>query len=384
MVKSTRAKYINPILGLCEDFSSNQLPTKAEVIKFILFHQKSAENKYLPLKPYIQKAVQEIKNVLLKTDIKIISDRGIEASISKILKKLFKLQKNIHHKDFEQSSSQFKQEMEKSLFDISSSKCTDNCICSYELKISAKEKEFLNDQRNERKLFLGKVDFKATKKAEIKRIRRERDIVINSTPFENKKRKTDINNGYKDNSINKIQTTTDIVRLNTKRVPLPNVAQAAQRFNVSVRATATICTALIKGLGSTHTKEAIDKNQIQRNVSKLNKEIVGTHTYNIRKAINESRCSALFFDGKKEETNIIEINNDTSNAHQRKQREEHISIVFQPKNMYYTHTTPSGSKAIDISNSILHKLEEDRINMIKIKFIGCDGTPVNTGDSGGM
>lgn len=59
MAKSLRATNINSVFGTCEEFSVNQLPTKADIIKCVLFYQNSSENKNGSLTPFIKKRLSE-------------------------------------------------------------------------------------------------------------------------------------------------------------------------------------------------------------------------------------------------------------------------------------------------------------------------------------
>lgn len=47
-------------------------------------------------------------------------------------------------------------------------------------------------------------------------------------------------------------------------------------------------------------------------------------------------------------------------------------------NLYYTHITPSYSKAEPIAKYIFKKSKDDQIDINKINFVGCDGTNTNT------
>lgn len=59
--------------------------------------------------------------------------------------------------------SQFKVTSSR-LSDICSCKCKDNnCTCLKPMKVSIREKEFLEDQRGERKMFIDSVDIQTTK-----------------------------------------------------------------------------------------------------------------------------------------------------------------------------------------------------------------------------
>ena len=69
------------------------------------------------------------------------------------------------------------------LFDISACKCTDfeNCFCDKSRKVPIKEQNFLKDQRNERALFIGRIDHKETPRL-TKNIKRKETKKTESIP----------------------------------------------------------------------------------------------------------------------------------------------------------------------------------------------------------
>lgn len=237
--------------------------------------------------------------------------------------------------------------------------------------------EFLKDQRNDRKMFLSSVDKNATRKAEANEKRKEKCSVNPTAP----KRKIDSNPSDEYPETKRSRNT--VQPLITKHIPLTNLSRECQRYNVSHRAAASISNALLKDLGVSSGNNMIDRNQIQRNITKFNKNVTETHLINIRETIKRSACVGLFFDGKKDKTKTYQLNKRTMRKHPRTVTENHYSIVFQPNNMYYTNITPRGSKAFHVSEGILEKLHADQIDTSKVKFVGGDGTSMNTGHHNG-
>ena len=63
--------------------------------------------------------------------------------------------------------------------------------------------------------------------------------------------------------------------------------------------------------------------------------------------------------------------------------EEHFVLVSQTANKYIDHVSPNSGEAEDISDEIISVLQQiDSISTLLV--IACDGTPVNTGSSGGV
>lgn len=374
MAKS-RSQFTDEIFGICAEFSQNQLPTKLDVIKNILFYKIDNGEKFASNKEFIKRTAERVKTVWCKTGIPIVEDTSIERCLTKIYEKYMLLKKKKNYKCYESEVESLKTEM-KSLFDICKCKCEKKCDCSYDSKVPKTEVQFLVDQRSERRMFLGTIDPNATRKAEALERRKQ--------------------NNCTDSPISKRRDTKETVQpsrrpftplalspIKTKYIPLTNVARECQRFGVSHVASASLLNAFMVDTKRASANNMIDRNQIQRNISKFNNECAKTHLDKIQKYVNESTCIGLFFDGKKDKTNNFELNEETLQKHPRIQTEEHYSIVLQPNNMYYCTVTPNGSKAIDIARAICDKIRTDNINVDKIRFIGGDGTPTNTGEHGG-
>ena len=64
--------------------------------------------------------------------------------------------------------------------------------------------------------------------------------------------------------------------------------------------------------------------------------------------------------------------------------EEHITLICEPNSTYLGHLIVKNSSAIGIKNSLVEFLHKKEINTDCLKVIGCDGTNVNTGSSGGV
>lgn len=372
-----RSKFVDAIVGICAEFPLNQLPTKVDVIKNILFHKIDDGDIIVANKQLIKKTVERIKIAWSKTDIQTVADTSIERCALKIFDRYLKLKQIKHHKCYESQFNAFQMEM-TSLFDISRCKCEDKCVCSYVDKIPKKEKQFLIDQRNERRMFLGSIDVDATCQAESREKRKHNSK--NDSPMP--KRKTVQQTSDNDSPVQRSRSST-AVSVNTKRIPLTHVSREIQRFGISLSGAATLCNALLIDLGIGDAENMLDRIQIHRNVAKFNKQIATTHTQKIQQFVNESKCVGLYFDGKKDKSKTFELNNETLQRHPRVETEDHYSIVLQPNNLYYATITPKSSKAIDIAQGIFDKLKEDAIDVTKIKIGGGDGTNVNTGEHGG-
>ena len=59
----------------------------------------------------------------------------------------------------------------------------------------------------------------------------------------------------------------------------------------------------------------------------------------------------LYFDSRKDKT-LIQVTEQDGRLHQRTIREEHISIVIEPKSRYLNHVNPGSGKAKEIASEI--------------------------------
>lgn len=63
MANSCQSEFSNTILGIVDDFSLNQFPTNADVLKIILFLKQRTEKTNTTIKPFIQQTVERVKLV---------------------------------------------------------------------------------------------------------------------------------------------------------------------------------------------------------------------------------------------------------------------------------------------------------------------------------
>lgn len=81
------------------------------------------------------------------------------------------------------------------------------------------------------------------------------------------------------------------------------------------------------------------------------------HKNQISQFLAQVPCFGLYFDGKRDKTNVYVRNEGTNRNHLRQQVEEHISIVFEPNHLFYTHVTPENGTAECIAECIWQQLK---------------------------
>ena len=162
------------------------------------------------------------------------------------------------------------------------------------------------------------------------------------------------------------------------RLRLEHVAREADRYGLSDRATATICTALLCDIGlvtDTDQTMMIDKNKIRRERNVFRNKLIDDSQPNDTDQPN----TAIYFDGTKDQT-LVHLEDKKGFKHI---KEEHYALVEQPHREYLTHLTLERGSAVSVSNAILEFTGNHDINDT-LKVIGSDLTNVNTGPNGGV
>ena len=153
------------------------------------------------------------------------------------------------------------------LFDISTCKCTNfaTCACSREKKVPAQEQQFLCDQRTVRKMYIGSIDKRTTKRNE-KTLQRKMEDKSRSTArsflsvdtadiiesSSTSKSREDSDSDFENSIPRKFKQPAPI----SKPLPksLPNFAAACDRTGVYCRAAAMIVSAAFDDIeGKTQT-----------------------------------------------------------------------------------------------------------------------------------
>lgn len=161
---------------------------------------------------------------------------------------------------------------------------TNKRMYMYFRKVNVRDREFLFDHRNDRKMFFGSDDENVARKAELNLKRKEREGEENSQPV--RKKMTTTADVSVDNIIASRQNMSrEPMTVNTEYKKLKNVAREMIRCGVSLSDAATLFNALLKDLYLANEDNLIDRSQLQRNVSNFRKYIVNEHKTNVRKAI---------------------------------------------------------------------------------------------------
>ncbi|CAB0035003.1 unnamed protein product [Trichogramma brassicae] len=119
----------------------------------------------------------------------------------------------------------------------------------------------------------------------------------------------------------------------------------------------------------------IDRSKIRREREKSRKS---TEKFEF----SENEKWGLYFDGKIDQTYMMEKDKLSETHHRRKIAEDHIALIKEPGSKYLAYAAPKSGKAEEVCETLIDKLIEYKAPLEQLEFIGSDGTNVNTGSKG--
>lgn len=393
------------VFGALRKFKDNMLPTCADVIRNFLcirqFMKEAAANNAEPAVSDINEILLgELKLLWVKASIPIISDQQIKSKLKDLHQKYRNLKKpmksrnsaNMHRK-----VEDFRDSLEKKLFDIASCKCSDYLLCKCKNKIPTREHDFIEDQRHDRKMIIGSVDKVVTKKLERSLYRKivETQSPVASTSSSRSDMNLPLYQDISDSSSGSSDgSATSVYEKNTKtgtrddspetrrtkqmRISLPNLAQACDRTGVSDRAASLITNSVLQDLSIIlveHHDKIIDRSKIRRERKKMRNQIKIDDTKNFKS------LHGIYFDGRRDKTLQNEMKD--NKYYRTTVSEEHVVLVSEPQSKYIGHIRVSSGNAEEISGKMLEFLNKN-VNLDNLVAVGCDGTAVNTGIHNGV
>lgn len=240
-------------------------------------------------------------------------------------------------------------------------------------------------------MFIGSLDIAASKKMEMRAIRRQKEqerrmrrnmmLKVEETNEDISEESTSLKSSDSEFDSNEVLTSLskppEKPSTSQMRVKLPSLASICDRTGVSDRAAASIASAVLQDVGviSPSDKDmVIDRMKVRRERTRNRDQVISRQSQRL--------ISALYFDGRKDSTIIQQK---CGRKHYRKTIvEEHISLLEEPESQFLGHVTPTSGSSLDITNSILDFFRGKNMSLENLKMIGCDGTPVNTGFKGGV
>lgn len=388
---STRAITSCPIFGTGSDLSARLLPTYDDVMKCYIF-----EKEILKQKTKKDQSVDEISRIIseklqviwAKADIPTVSSNRIIAMIKAYHQKYRNISKSMKSRSsnqtFKEKCENFKVTAQK-LFDISACKCKtfNDCTCTKSNKIPAREQKFIEDQRNQRKMAMGSLDVSTSKTLTKKRKRQVHEAsLLLSKNLPSTSASSEIIENSDSSNVTSSTSDDDFPdpfaparkrKPVVKRATFPALAAACDRTGVSDRCAAMLSSSLMHDLGKV-TSDVIDRSKIRRERRKQ-------RCVEQQKSVTEPP-SSLYFDGRKDVTLVQEKKG--TKLYRRQVSEEHITLLEEPNSKFIGHISVESGSSKCISKAIFDYFQAKEIPIQNVVAIGCDGTAVNTGSTGGI
>lgn len=390
----TRKDLRCPIFGEPIKLNANVLPTYCDVIKYYLWIRNNLlelNNAKDPSIKYICAIIaSDIEQIWKTASIPTISHQQVVAR----LVSYYSQYKSIKKLRSDAKKQHFFKDSQKKLFDIATCKCASRKICKCIIKVPAAEENFLKDQRNERKMYIGCVDRVTTKSLRRNEVRKRKyDEFVDKTIAASASSSMPVVHWSDSSSSSGLSSEENDISLNEwaqtfqkeekqkenkqMRHKLPNLALACDRTGVSDRSAAFIVNAAMLDLnviGAENSSSVIDRSKIRRERKKVRKELNSIGC--------EKILTALYFDGRKDKTLVMTTHENTSRR--KTITEEHISMISEPNSEYIGHLSIESGKAANIQKNIVGFMEEKYKYDSSLVAIGCDGTAVNTGHKNGV
>ena len=384
------------IFGQPRILPRNQLPTYLDVGKAILHSQlvsvaEAGRNQTKNTKNYtiFTEVANQIIGIWQKASIPVQDIRRIIDRLDKMWKKKNSLRRK---KEGSKEIVNIKDKWSE-LFDICSCKCTIIpgepfiCICTNDKKVPKMELNFLADQRGPRLCTIGDVDKKVTAKLQNMAKRKEKvkkflqkqknDVIPEDVPQinqDNSDQSTEhewINDSH-DKDYEPINQTKS-----RNYMSLENLVKALDRCNVNSVTGAFIANAVMKDFGILNESNIIDRSKLDRQ----------RQLYRVKEQKKEELrqksepLTSIYFDSRIDMTLAFREKNGKRYKTQRK--EEHISLIEEPRSLYLGHVTPKGGTGLEIATS-LFKWIVNSGTADTLTVIGADSCNTNTGYLNGV
>ncbi|XP_072389272.1 uncharacterized protein [Diabrotica undecimpunctata] len=165
-----RSEVTCPIFGSGSELPKNVLPTYKDMIKLFIFVSQSYKKQYNNcVRKNSEIVTERVEEMWRRASIPIVEHKTILARVIayhdkyRTLLKPYKGRKD--EVGYKEKLFKFGEDSKK-LFDIATCKCLEftDCSCPKNQKIPIPERNFLIDQRTDRKMIIGSLDREATKK----------------------------------------------------------------------------------------------------------------------------------------------------------------------------------------------------------------------------
>lgn len=360
------------LVGRKRKLRDSVLPTKEDILRYYLYLQPDDKSCNVTI-------VSDVMDIWSYADIPTLHKRTVLKKWQQLHKEYSGLakanQKCRKTVAFKNKLRSFKNEIRK-LFDIAACKCAGRCACVEEL--TTESRDFLNDQRKERKLKISDrkrgndgndspADLSTELSPDVSTdlavdVDSEMDFEIDSEESDNESEDSD----------DEYVIDRDDLRGRNNTLDVTPIAKVAERYGVSPLAAAAISTATLQVAGlvfpGIDNEFVINRCKVKRSMGSLRKEFGSQKRHNVL---------ALYFDGRKDKTMYMLQGTDLVQR-QAFKKEEHVSLIEEPGEKYIGHLPLSNSTSKTIALGISNYIDQS------LQAMGCDGTVGNTGNKGGV
>ena len=246
----TRKDICCPVFGEPQKLKDNMLLTYYDIIKYYLWVRNDLlcinNGKDPSIKEVCEIISVDVKKLWEKASIPIVTHQQVVSRLILYYNKY----KNMKKLRDETKKKEFYNEALKKLFDIAICKCTLRKLCKCQPKIPIIEQDFLKDQREERKMYIGPVDRATTISITRTNLRKQKyeEFLKFGTPSTSTSATTvqcfsdvaSFSSGSSDSEVKKDTKHHKKQPTKQMRLKLQNLAASCDRTGVSARSAAII------------------------------------------------------------------------------------------------------------------------------------------------
>ncbi|GBM03055.1 hypothetical protein AVEN_14565-1 [Araneus ventricosus] len=303
------------------------------------------------------------------------------------------IKRDKNNRNFQSNVQSFRDEMQHKLFDICRCNCHDFDICiKVDREVPKAERVFLNDQRSSRIMKIGRLDVKETRRLRKREQRcidpgsRSRNCpeevgntfyLLSNENNQTPKPARSLQSEERNDSSTETEVGSNVATSKSavcqNRILYPKAAVECDRYGVSDRAAAAIVSDALQDSGQQNDglTLVVDRSKIRRERKSVRNEL----KCDSLTQINQNPVCGLCFDGRKDNTVVKIVKGEKYCRNIIK--EEHITIVQEPKSKYIGHVTVSNGEAITTVKVIIEFLKQNEQGLSNLTVIGCVNTGVN-------
>ena len=308
------------IFGNASELPARVLPTYSDVMRHYLFERqicKENSKKDPSVSDISNVMATKLKVLWTKSSIPSVSHERVKKMIVAYHQKYRALLKHMKGRkenvNFRKKVDEFRSKADSTLFDISTCKCSNftDCACDRMRRVPKEEQVFLEDQRTSRRMMIGGIDIKSTKKkAQLVERKRKRECFLERASTSKEQlnltetlscETSEAETECKEDPTFEVPRSLKKKKINppVKSKTFSKLASACDRTGVSDRAAAIIASSVlhdIEGCSKTNPALVVDRSKVRRSREKH------------RRFLNDLQFTeypaviGIYFDGRKDHT----------------------------------------------------------------------------------